>query len=134
MAKSLMKYLNPNKIPFDQLGAVRSFFDEINEFNRIREDGKTRRTEIRAQRDVLLANIQAKREVVLHVLEHTFNERSDALRNSYSLLNDAIKKGDSDLAENLIGNIYGLVKSSPLGGLEQIRAALSNEGSPLQLD
>ena len=125
---------NLKNIPINQLSVVSELFNEINEYNRIKEESKTRRTEIKAQRDVLLANIQAKRDAVLYVLEHTFKERSETLRNSYNLLNDAINKGNSEMAENLIGNIYGLVKSSPLGSLEQIREALSNESTPLQLD
>lgn len=132
MKNTLMK--NLKNIPINQLSVVSELFNEINEYNRIKEESKTRRTEIKAQRDVLLANIQAKRDAVLYVLEHTFKERSETLRNSYNLLNDAINKGNSEMAENLIGNIYGLVKSSPLGSLEQIREALSNESTPLQLD
>lgn len=112
-------------LPVDVTQVVTSFCDLAKEI----EHEKTRREEIIANREVMLAKVSALRDVALSYLDKSFSERKIQFEKLFNALDKAL---DSDNAQNTLAVANAIVevaKNNPLKDLLSIsntRKALSD--------
>ena len=62
----------------------------------------------------------AKYKTAEKFITSSFAERNGPLQNYYSVLDDAVRKGDKELIIAAMSNISGIVTTSPLKDLEKL--------------
>lgn len=85
----------------------------------IQEEG-TKRARIEAQRQVLLADIATKRDIILTYLERSFDERQANFTSLFGQLEAACAGGRSDEIALLLGAITTLASKSPFADLHDL--------------
>ena len=84
------------------------------------EEQETKREEIRARRDVAIAQVSAMRDAVQTYLEKSFDERSILFAKQFECVDAALKAGDNDMLAISLNNINALAASSPFKALADI--------------
>jgi hypothetical protein len=87
---------------------------EALDYLKVREQEKTKRTHIRAKRDVLVHAINAEREAILQYFEQRFAERHAALEQFYQLLNAGVAAADTSSIDTALRGILGILQHNPL--------------------
>ena len=93
------------------------------------EEQETKREEIRARRDVAIAQVSAMRDAVQLYLEKSFDERSVLFAKQFERVDAALKAGDNDMLAICLNNINALAASSPfkaLADVGQVQKALTS--------
>jgi hypothetical protein len=93
------------------------------------EEQETKREEIRAKRDVAIAQINAMRDAVQTYLDKSFDERSVLFAKQFECVDAALKAGDNDMLAISLNNINALAASSPfkaLADINQVQKALTS--------
>ena len=93
------------------------------------EEQETKREEIRARRDVAIAQVSAMRDAVQTYLEKSFDERSILFAKQFECVDAALKTGDNDMLAISLNNINALAASSPfkaLTDINQVQKALTS--------
>lgn len=93
------------------------------------EEQETKREEIRARRDVAIAQVSAMRDAVQLYLEKSFDERSVLFAKQFECVDAALKAGDNDMLAICLNNINALAASSPfkaLADVGQVQKALTS--------
>jgi hypothetical protein len=93
------------------------------------EEQETKREEIRARRDVAIAQVSAMRDAVQTYLEKSFDERSILFAKQFECVDAALKAGDNDMLAISLNNINALAASSPfkaLADINQVQKALTS--------
>lgn len=78
------------------------------------------RREVEAMTQEKLVRTIAKYKTAEKFITSSFAERNGALQNYYSVLDDAVRKGDKELIIAAMSNISGIVTTSPLKDLEKL--------------
>lgn len=78
------------------------------------------RREVEAMTQEKLVGTIAKYKTAEKFITSSFAERNGALQNYYSVLDDAVRKGDKELIIAAMSNISGIVTTSPLKDLEKL--------------
>ena len=110
------------------MAALATLSHVSNETIRYVEEQETRREEIRAERDVAIARINAISDSIKLYLEKTFDERSAAFAKLFDSLDVAMHKGNTEMLAMTINGINSLAASSPfknLADIGQVQQALS---------
>ncbi|MGQ9865609.1 MAG: hypothetical protein ACUVSQ_04890 [Pseudanabaenaceae cyanobacterium] len=93
------------------------------------ETEKTKRAEIAAWRDATVAEIQARRDVLIGYLNRSFDERATVFSKLLDTLDAAIAAGDNSRLALTLAAIVDLAKSNPfhnLADLKEVQAALAD--------
>lgn len=90
--------------------------DLTNMVNMIQQE-TTKREAIRANRDVIIEKTRAFREIMLKVMDHTFEERKMQFDGYFELLDKAMDKNDVNMVAGILHNMVELTKESPLRNL-----------------
>ena len=93
------------------------------------EEQETKREEIRAKRDVAIAQINAMRDAVQTYLDKSFDERSVLFAKQFECVDAALKAGDNDMLAISLNNINALAAASPfkaLADINQVQKALTS--------
>lgn len=93
------------------------------------EEQETKREDIRAKRDVAIAQINAMRDAVQTYLDKSFDERSVLFAKQFECVDAALKAGDNDMLAISLNNINALAASSPfkaLADINQVQKALTS--------
>lgn len=96
------------------------------------EKQRTERARIRAQRDVLVAAIQAQERLLREYMDRTFGERSEVLERFFTMLDSALAAGKLDQMETALAGILGVVRTNPFLGFEAFRAARLDPGFTIE--
>jgi hypothetical protein len=99
------------------------------EYKIVAEQEQTKRREIEAWEKTTLAEIKAKRDVLITYLEHSFDERSENFRQLFQIVDSSISTGNNEQLVLALHSITELAKSSPfkaLADLSSVRAALND--------
>ncbi|MGK7881267.1 MAG: hypothetical protein AB4060_14380 [Crocosphaera sp.] len=99
------------------------------EYLKIKEQEKTKRHEITTKEKITIAEIQAKRDLLINYLEFSFDERAKNFNSLFQLVDQAIDNEDNQQLSLALQGIIALAQSSPFDGLtdlSQVKAALDD--------
>ncbi|PSB57736.1 hypothetical protein C7B77_07340 [Chamaesiphon polymorphus CCALA 037] len=99
------------------------------EYSTIREQEKTKRSEIEAWEKIDLAEIEAKRNFLIGYLDRSFDERATKFESLFQTVDRAISSNDNQQLCLTLQAIVELAKSSPfkdLADLATVKAALDD--------
>ena len=92
-------------------------------------DQETKQEEIRAKRDVAIAQINATSACIKEYLEKTFDERSAIFAKQFECVDAALREGNTEMLAITLNSINSLAASSPfknLADINQVQQALSD--------
>ncbi len=108
-------------------------FNEIisayKECEKVAQQERTKRREITAWEKTKIAEIQAKRDLVMGYLDRSFDERAENFRCLFEVVDRAITTGDNQQLALTLNSITELAQSSPfkdLASLSSVKAALED--------
>ncbi len=90
---------------------------------------ETERSRINAQRDVCIAQIKSKEEIILDYLEKTFDERKGLFEKFFNRADKAMESGNNEQLAVILSGVTKLAESSPfkdLVDLERTKNTLKN--------
>lgn len=99
------------------------------EYLTIAEQERTKRRDIEAWEKVTLADIKAKRDLLMDYLDRSFDERSKNFKLLFQTVDSALSSGDNQQLALTLHAITELAKSSPfqaLSDLSKVKAALND--------
>lgn len=99
------------------------------EYLKVVEIEQTNRDEIEAWRQITLADINLKQELVIGYLDRSFDERSQNFQSLFQTIDRALSTEDNHQLSLALDEIVHLANSSPfqdLSDLSKVRAALNN--------
>jgi len=114
--------------PADALALVNVMASAVQGYLSLRENERTTRELIEAQKQVALAEIAERREVFLTYLDRSFDERERNFASLFDALDRAMRDGTGNAAE-VLGAITTLAASVPFKDLHDpvaVRKALSD--------
>lgn len=89
---------------------------------------ETKQEEIRAKRDVAIAQINATSECIKAYLEKTFDERSAIFSKQFEVVDEALRTGNTEMLAMSLQSINALAAQSPfknLADIGQVKQALT---------
>lgn len=92
-------------------------------------DQETKQEEIRAQRDVAIAKINATTACIKEYLDKTFDERSAIFAKQFECVDVALRTGNNEMLAMSLNSINSLAASSPfknLADINQVQQALGD--------
>ena len=113
MLGKAVKAINP-------LELFREVTKAYGEYATIREQEQTKRDEIAARLQADLAEISAKRELLLKYLDAAFDERREVFRKMFLRLDTAIDGKKNEQVAQLLDGIVKLAESNPFPALRSI--------------
>ena len=99
------------------------------EYLKIQEQEKTKRQEITTREKITIAEIQAKRDLLINSLECSFDERAKNFNSLFQLVERAIDNEDNQQLSLALQVIITFAQSSPfdsLTDLSRVKAALDD--------
>lgn len=106
------------------LDTVNNIASHLIRWQQITETERTKRAEIDAKRDVLVANIQAEREAFIETLRANYKEREYVYQNLFDRLDQALASGQVEIAQLALSGIVEQIKTNPMPSFGQFRQAL----------
>lgn len=95
-------------------------------------DQETRQEEIKAQKDIVIAKINATAALLKDYLDKTFDERRLIFAEQFKCVDSALNTGNNEMLAVTLQNINSLAASSPfkaLSDLNEVQNALADEGA-----
>ena len=134
MAKGKMVALSAGA---DRVGlaveALGSLLQQVVEYGKVVACERTKQEQVRAQRDVILAQFSFRRDLLLTVADKVFAERRETLTSMFSNLERAIETGDADTVGQVLGAVVTVVKHSPLADMQALAREIASEDYTLDL-
>jgi len=127
--KSFVRELNP-------IQALKEILTSYVEWKRICESEKTKRTEIEADKEVMLAEIRAKEKMFLDYMDKAFSERKENFKSLFRMADEAIETNNTEALSTIMVSFTELVKSSPLKDMMELKSvmvALSDKNHSFKL-
>lgn len=106
--------------------AIKIFVDAYTLCRTTESVEQTKRLQITADRDIKIAEIEAKKDLLESFMKSAFNERADMIHGFFERLDLAIEKRDYKLMENSIGAILAVARQSPIFHSKELIAAMNN--------
>ena len=116
--------------PQEVLAAISTLTQVSNETIQYVAEQETRREEIRAERNVAIARINAISDSIKLYLEKTFDERSAIFAKQFECVDAALRDGNTEMLAMTLNSINSLAASSPfknLADIGQVQKALTAE-------
>lgn len=122
-AAALLKTVGTAKsaVASNPLLSLQIIAQEAGKMHQTAEVERTRREAIEAQRQVVLARIEATRLLLDEYMTRTFDERKGTLNRMFDALDSAQASGDTSGMQHLLGSIVDIVKASPFKDLASFR-------------
>lgn len=115
--------------PEEVLAAISTLAQVSNETIKYVAEQETKREEIRAERDVAIARINAMSDSIKLYLEKTFDERSAIFSKQFEAVDEALRTGNTEMLALTLNSINTLAASSPfksLADIGQVQQALTD--------
>ena len=115
--------------PEEVMTAISTLAHVSNETIKYVAEQETKREEIRAERDVAIARINAISESIKFYLEKTFDERSEIFSKQFEAVDEALRTGNTEMLALTLNSINSLAASSPfknLADIGQVQQALTD--------
>ncbi|MBR4985829.1 MAG: hypothetical protein IKY83_08830 [Proteobacteria bacterium] len=81
---------------------------------------ETKQVEIRAHRDIAVAQINATTELIKQYLDKTFDERKDIFNKQFQVVDEALRTGNTEMLSYGLSAINQLAAQNPLKNLADI--------------
>ena len=111
------------------MAAISTLAQVSNETIKYVAEQETKREEIRAERDVAIARINAMSDSIKLYLEKTFDERSAIFSKQFEAVDEALRTGNTEMLALTLNSINSLAASSPfknLADIGQVQQALTD--------
>jgi hypothetical protein len=99
----------------------------------IESEEKTKRVQIKADRDVRIEQVRAARETFLSYLDKSFDERKGNFTSYFRELDKAIEKGDTATVNSVLQGIQALAALSPFKDLTVLRESLRDPNTEFEV-
>lgn len=106
--------------PMLLLDAISDMLDAAKECNQFEQSEITKRKHSSNQRDIEIAAIHAKRDVLLKALENDHDLNKDKINKSFSIIDTALESGDLKMLELGLSGMLKVAESSPLVQLQEL--------------
>lgn len=113
----------------DALQSLHAIVEAYTEYKKVAQEERTKRRDIERWEKVTISGIQARRDVLINYLEHSFDERAKNFSFLFTKVDEAIAQGDNDQLNLFLHSIIELAKSSPFkdfADITSVRAALND--------
>lgn len=114
----------------DVVGAVTDLVLLAGEVRKFEEAQITVRTDIAAQRDIALANIEVQKAAIMTYLDKSFDERRENFQALFSVVDDALEKNNMQQLAMSLESIIKLAESSPFKDLATVEATATALNNP----
>lgn len=124
------------KTPSEVASTLKAFSEAATDAVKFCEVQKTKREEIRADRDVRIAQLRVQRDIVMDYLKRSFDERRYLFEQQFKVVDHALMTGNTEELALSLQSINDLAKSSPFKALTDIgnvQRALTQEGSTFDI-
>lgn len=124
------------KTPSEVASTLKAFSEAATDAVKFCEVQKTKREEIRADRDVRIARLRVQRDIVMDYLERSFDERRFLFERQFEVVDHALTTGNIEELALSLQSINDLAKSSPfkaLADIGNVQRALTQEGSTFDI-
>lgn len=111
------------------VAALKALGEVANDTVKYVANQETRQEEIRAQRDVAIAQIRATSECIKTYLDKTFDERSAIFGKQFEVVDEALRTGNTEMLAMSLQSINALAAQSPfksLADIGQVKQALTS--------
>lgn len=114
--------LGPGKSlqPPNPVQIIKEIAGAVSEYQKVREQEKTRRAQIRAEAKVAIERIRAQANLLREFFGMLFAERRENFERSFALLEEGLREGNNQKIEVALAMIVTLVKESPLRQAEAL--------------
>jgi len=122
--------------PAAAVAALAIVAKSANEAIKYTEAEETKREEIRAERDIALANISSMKDFLMEYLDKSFDERKTNFSRLFDTVDIAIEKGDVNALSLALNSINELAASSPfkaLSDMGQVKQLLADKDTELDI-
>lgn len=106
---------------------------EARKMHQTAEEEQTKRAAIEAQRQAVLAKIEATRVLLSEYMARTFDERGATLDRMFDALDTAQASGDTGTVQHLLGSIVDVVKASPFKDLAEFKRSYEDPEFVLEI-
>ena len=112
---------------------VPATIEGISAYFRTLEEEETKRQAIAANRDVLVARVNAERDAILAYFGHRFAERRTALDELFLALRHATDNGDNEQLVAALSGILGIIQQNPLDDFETFKRKFQEPGYVIEI-
>ncbi len=116
----------PPSIPVST--AVQDIINAFKDYTVIRETEVTKRTQIKANRDIALEAIQSQAKILKTLIENTFSERSKNFEQYFTMLDDGFATGNNQKINAALTLIVAQTKISPMTDAIQLINKINDPG------
>lgn len=116
--------------PERMLNFVTSLTKQIGRVYKFCEVQETKRVNINAQRDVLIKNIESRKEIIMKYLDRSFDERKENFAKLFALVDRAVDANNNEQLALALQSINLLAAESPfkaLRSVEETKKALEDK-------
>lgn len=116
------------------LNEFSGMFREAIDYLQYAEQQETARTEIRARRDVAIAALKERRQVISEYMSHVFQERAKVLQGHLNVLEKALSQNSPEMVSLALNGMVTVIKSSPFQDIKEMQKSLGNENFIIRLE
>ncbi len=109
--------LQTGQAAMEAVGSLMTMSHEVMKFTEVQ---KTKRTQINADKEVVLAHIEATSRLLADYLQKTHDERSSVFQKQFEVIDHALKSGDIQELALTLNAMNDLAKSSPFKNLADV--------------
>ncbi|MCH1966240.1 hypothetical protein [Paraclostridium sordellii] len=118
---------------FKILDVLEMVIESKRDYEKTKEEEKTKRLAIEKSTEIYLAKIKSNQEKVENISKDIFNERKKVIDRGFEVLERALDEDKDSVAIAAINGISDIVKESPLKNFDSINNALQNDDVDLIL-
>ena len=128
-SRNLMKLNNLGKI-IEKIPAqdILSFFKVLGEAYKETQITKREIEKVHAMRDVLLAQIKSKENILNKLCDLIFEERKDTIDKIFSVIHKGIESGKDEVINKGLESLANIVSSSPFKDINTLSNLLDKQG------
>lgn len=124
------------KTPSEVASTLKAFSEAATDAVKFCEVQKTKREEIKAERDVRIARLRVQRDIVMEYLKQSYDERRNLFEEQFKVVDRALMTGNTEVLALSLQSINDLAKSSPfkaLADIGNVQRVLTQEGSTFDI-
>lgn len=121
-------------LPSHVVTGVSDVVNNVTDYLKVAEQERTKRTNIKASRDVALASIKAQRKVFSELMQYTFQERAAVLQKQFETLDKALEGGNVEVAALSLNSMVSVIQSSPFKTIQEMQQALGSKDFVVRLE
>ena len=111
---------------------VLDFFSKLTDAYKEHQVTKKEIARIEAEKEIILSQIQKKYDAFYFVFDKIFEERREAIKKTFEIIDRGMKENDRELIGMGLQNLSKIVSSSPFANLNQLSQMLE-EGKIIEI-